>query len=75
MRHSAQVVAGGGGAAVVTHANKGLGPIWAKPLFRLEMDVSALLRAVANAVIGYLKSGEPPPDLDLGSVWKRGKTF
>ena len=61
--------------AVVTHANKGLGPVWAKPLSRMEMDPSAHARAVASAVIGYLKSGEPPPDLDLGSVWKRGKTF
>ena len=61
--------------SVVTHANKGLGPVWEKPLSRLEMDAFAHAHAVSAAVVAYLKSGEPPPDLDLGSVWKRGATF
>ena len=61
--------------AVVTHANKGLGPVWVKPLSRLEMDPGAHGRAVSEAVVGYLKTGMFPPDLELGSVWKTGETF
>lgn len=60
---------------VVTHANKGLGPVWEKPLSRLEMDAAAHADAVAHAVADYLKTGVYPPSLDLGSVYKHGATF
>jgi DNA-binding LacI/PurR family transcriptional regulator len=60
--------------AVVTHSNKGITPIWEKPLARLEMDPTAHARAVADAVVDYLDTGVPR-DLDLGSVWKNGTTF
>ena len=60
--------------AVVTHSNKGITPIWEKPLSRLEMDPTAHARAVADAVVDYLDTGVPR-DLDLGSVWKNGATF
>ena len=60
--------------AVVTHSNKGITPIWEKPLARLEMDSTAHARAVADAVVDYLDTGVPR-DLDLGSVWKNGTTF
>ena len=61
--------------AVVTHANKGLGPVWTTPLSRLEMDAAAHADAVARTVADYLKMGVHPPELDLGSVWKPGTTF
>ena len=61
--------------AVVTQSNKGLGPVWAKPLTRLEMDPVAHGREVARVVVGHLKSGAFPPSLVLGSVWKNGATF
>lgn len=64
-----------GDVAVATHSNKGLGPIWPKPLSRLEVDPAANGRATANAIVGFLKTGNPPPDLDLGSVWKKGETM
>lgn len=60
--------------AVVTHSNKGITPIWEKPLARLEMDPTAHARAVADAVVDYLYTGVPR-DLDLGSVWKNSATF
>ena len=61
--------------SVVTHANKGLGPVWVKPLSRLEMDPSSHAKAIADALIDYLRTGVFPPDLDLGSVWVPGETF
>ena len=61
--------------AVVTHANKGLGPVWDKPLSRLEMDAASHADAVSRALADYLKTGVHPPELDLGSVYKPGATF
>ena len=61
--------------AVITLANKGLGPVWDKPLSRLEMDASAHADAVSRAVADYLKTGDHPPELDLGSIYKPGATF
>jgi DNA-binding LacI/PurR family transcriptional regulator len=61
--------------AVVTHANKGHGPFWEKPLTRLEMDPVAHGKTLAAAIAGYLR-GEPfPQNLRLGSVWREGETF
>ena len=60
--------------AVVTHANKGLGPVWDKPLSRLEMDAASHADAVSRAVADYLKTGVHPPELDLGSVYRPGAT-
>ena len=61
--------------AVVSHATKGMGPVWEKPLTRLEMDPNEHGRIVADAISGYL-SGQPfPTDLVIGSVYRRGETF
>ena len=64
-----------GDVMVVTHANKGSGPVWTKPLSRLEMDASSHARTIASAVIDYLRRGVFPSDLEIGSVWKAGATF
>lgn len=56
--------------AVVTHANKGLGPVWGKPLARLEMDAAAHARALSNAIGVFLATGDFPPVPALGSVWR-----
>ena len=61
--------------AVATHANKGLGPVWEKPLSRLEMDSLAHAREIADAISEYLKTGVFPSGLSLGSVWRKGDTF
>lgn len=60
---------------VVTHANRGFGPFWIKPLTRLEMDPVAQGNAVARAVLAYLKTRHLPAVQVLGSVWKPGQTF
>lgn len=60
---------------VATHANRGLGPIWHKPLTRLEVDPVAHGRAVADAILRYLRTGERPLGLELGAAWKKGETF
>ena len=58
-----------------THANRGLGPFWVKPLTRLEMDPVAQGAAVAQAVLEYFKTRHLPSGLVLGSEWKPGRTF
>ena len=60
---------------VVTHANRGLGPFWVKPLTRLEMDPVAQGDTVAEAVLGYLRTGQFTEGLCLGSTWQPGETF
>lgn len=60
---------------VVTHANRGLGPYWIKPLTRLEMDPVAQGAAVSKAVLDYFKTRSLPSDIVLGSEWRLGKTF
>ena len=61
--------------AVVTLSNKGHGPVWGKPLSRLEMDASVHACMLSDAVIAYFRTGQFPSGLELGSVWKRGETF
>ena len=60
---------------VVTHANRGLGPIWHKPLTRIEIDPLAHGRATADAILRHLRTGERPLDIELGVAWKKGETF
>lgn len=60
---------------VVSSSNKGFGVIWPTPVTRLEMDPIGQGVAVAKMLIAFLKTGCFPPNLILGSVWKRGKTF
>ena len=61
--------------AVVTHANKGLGPVWEKPLSRMEMDPQDHANKIADAVSEYFRTGVFPSGIELGSVWKKGDTF
>lgn len=60
---------------VATHANKGLGPLWTRPLSRLEVDAAAHGRAIAASILAYLETGVIPPDPGLGSVWRKGETL
>lgn len=60
---------------VVTHANRGSGPFWLKPMTRLEMDPVAQGNDVAAAVLDYFRTGRMASGIVLGSEWKAGKTF
>ena len=61
--------------AVVSHANKGHGPVWEKPLTRLEMNPMAHAVVIAKAVRAFLRGHPFPEGITLGSVWKDGQTF
>ena len=60
---------------VATIANKGLGPIWPRPLSRFEVDPVAHGRAAAAAILEFLERGNPPQAINLGHVWKKGETL
>lgn len=61
--------------AVVSHANKGHGPVWEKPLTRLEMDPVSHGRELAREIAAYLRSRTFPQNIVLGSKWIAGATF
>lgn len=60
---------------VVSLSNKGLGPVWIEPVTRLEMDALTHAAEIAKAVTAFLGGHPFPRGMELGSVWKRGKTF
>ena len=61
--------------AVVSHANKGHGPVWEKPLTRMEMDAEDHGVKLADAIARHLTGRGFPENLTLGSVWREGETF
>ena len=61
--------------SVVSFANKGHLPIWDQDLTRVELDPVAHGIATARAVQTFLRSGQFPSGISLGSVWHPGETF
>ena len=61
--------------AVVSLANKGHGPIWEKPLTRLEMNPVAHGKVLAREIAAYLRRGKFTQGIVLGSKWVAGATF
>ena len=61
--------------AVVSHANKGLGPVWTVPLTRMEMDPVAHGKEVASMLLRWLEDGSFRISCESGSVWRPGRTF
>jgi len=61
---------------VISWANRGLGPVFAKPLTRVEMEPEAHGAAVANAILAQLDhaDGDPPVDVALEPVFIVGGT-
>ncbi len=60
---------------VVTWANKDFGPIFPKPLTRMEMDNAAIGETIANGVLECLKGGKFPEGVVVGPRYIRGETF
>lgn len=60
---------------VVTWANKGYGPVFAKPLTRMEMDNPAFGEKLADCVQTYLRTGVLPEGEVVGPKYIRGETF
>ncbi len=64
-----------GDVRVVTWANKNYGPVFAKPLTRMEMDTAAIGEKLAECVQTYLSTGSFPAGLAIGPKYIRGETF
>ena len=60
---------------VVTWANRDYGPVSLVPLARMEMDCESLGKAVASAVLEFLRTGEFPPGVAIGPRYVRGESF
>ena len=60
---------------LVTWANKNYGPVFAKPLTRMEMDNAAIGEKLAECVMEYLKTGAFPEGVVVGPRYIRGETF
>lgn len=58
-----------------TFANAGLGPDYVRPLSRMELDPFATGRTVADAIVGYLKTGSFPANITVGPKWIMGETM
>ena len=61
--------------AVVSHANKGHGPVWEKPLTRLEMDPVAHGKALAREIAAYLRGGTFPSRLSSAQSGSKARRF
>ncbi len=60
---------------VVTLANKNYGPVFVKPLTRIEMDNAAIGAKIADCVLEYLQTGVFPEGVVVGPSYIRGETF
>ena len=60
---------------IVTWANVGLGPVFLKPLTRLEFDSERIGKTVARCTLDYLRTGVFPSDVTVGPTYVRGESF
>jgi DNA-binding transcriptional regulator YhcF (GntR family) len=60
---------------LATWANTGLGPDYARPLSRMEMNPSEAGVTVALAIVEYLKKGKFPDNVAVGPRWFMGGTM
>ena len=60
---------------VVTWANRRYGPVYLKPLTRMEIDSPAIGATLADCVLEYLKTGAFPDGVVVGPEYIRGETF
>lgn len=60
---------------VATWANRNYGPVFVKPLSRMEVDASAIGEKLAAGVLEYLHTGAFPQGIVVGPSWIEGETF
>lgn len=60
---------------VVTLSNKGLGPVFSKPLTRMEMDHDLYASVAAEVILSHLGGRRFPQGLVISPKYIEGKTF
>ena len=59
---------------VASWANREYGPVWLKPITRMEMDCAAVGSTLADCVLNYLRDGTFPQGV-VGPQYVKGETF
>ena len=60
---------------LVTLANTGYGPVFSRPLTRMEYDGSAIGKTLTDCILSYLRTGDFPQNVVVGPRYVRGETF
>ena len=60
---------------LVTLSNFDYGPVFPRPLTRMEYDTSAIGKTLTECVLSYLRTGDFPKDVVVGPKYVRGETF
>jgi DNA-binding LacI/PurR family transcriptional regulator len=60
---------------LVTLANTGYGPVFSRPLTRMEYDGSAIGKTLTECILSYLRTGDFPQNVVVGPRYVRGETF
>jgi DNA-binding LacI/PurR family transcriptional regulator len=60
---------------LVTLANTGYGPVFSRPLTRMEYDGSAIGKTLTECILSYLRTGDFPQNAVVGPRYVRGETF
>ena len=60
---------------LVTLANTGYGPVFSRPLTRMEYDGSAIGKTLTERILSYLRTGDFPQNVVVGPRYVRGETF
>ena len=59
----------------VTLANLDYGPVFSRPLTRMEYDASAIGKTLTDCILSYLRAGDFPQNVVVGPRYVRGETF
>ena len=60
---------------LVTLANLDYGPVFSRPLTRMEYDAPAIGKTLTDGILSYLRTGDFPQNVVVGPRYVRGKTF
>ena len=60
---------------LVTLANLDYGPVFSRPLTRMEYDASAVGKTLTECILSYLRTGDFPQNVVVGPRYVRGETF